>query len=142
MQRAPFPEVQMQSFETKSLPQDEDAIAPDGSEVRVLLGLENRGSTAEFRLRPGQVARAVTHKTVHEIWYVLSGEGKMWRSQDAHTEIIDLKPDVCVTLPLGTRFQFRASEATALHVFGVTMPPWPNNPDEATLIDGPWDPKL
>jgi len=132
----------MQRFEIKSLPQDKDAIAPDGSEVRILLGLEGRGSTAEFRLRPGQVARAVTHKTVHEIWYVLSGEGEMWRSQDGHEEITDLRPGVCLTLPLGTRFQFSASGATPLQVFGVTMPPWPNTPDEATVIDGPWKPKL
>jgi mannose-6-phosphate isomerase-like protein (cupin superfamily) len=132
----------MQSFETKSLPQDKDAIAPDGSEVRILLGLEKRGSSAEFRLRPGQVARAVTHKTVHEIWYVLSGEGKIWRSQDGREEISDLKPGVCLTLPLGTRFQFSASATTPLQVFGVTMRPWPNTPDEATVIDGPWKPNV
>jgi mannose-6-phosphate isomerase-like protein (cupin superfamily) len=132
----------MDGFETKLLPQKKDAIAPDGSEVRILLASKGRGSTAHFRLKPGQVSRAVTHKTVHEIWYVPSGEGQIWRSQGGKDNTSDLKPGVCLTLPLGTRFQFRASGPTPLDVFGVTMPPWPNAEDEATLIEGPWESKV
>ena len=61
------------------LPADGDLVAPDGSEVRVLLSLEG-GSMAHFRLAAGQVSRAVRHRSVEEIWYVLSGAGEMWRS--------------------------------------------------------------
>ena len=135
-------EVQMQSFETKSLPQEKDAIAADGSEVRLLLALNDRGSTAHFRLLPGQVSRAVTHKTVHEIWYVLKGEGKMWRSQDGREEISDLRPGVCLTLPLGTRFQFTASGTAPFEALGVTIPPWPNTQDEALIVEGRWQPNV
>lgn len=126
-------------YETKSLPKERDAVAPDGSDVRVLLQLEGLGSVAHFQLGPGQVSRAVTHKTVHEIWYVLSGAGQMWRSQDGHDEEEDLVPGVCLTLPLGTRFQFRALGDRPLEVLGVTMPPWPNTADEAILVQGVWE---
>jgi len=42
-------------------------------------------SMAQFQLRPGQTSTAVTHRTVEEIWYVLSGRGQMWRSQDGRS---------------------------------------------------------
>ena len=43
-----------------------DAIAPDGSEVR-LLSRTDRGSMAHFALAPHAVSRAVAHKTVEEV---------------------------------------------------------------------------
>jgi len=55
------------TFETGKIGAAPDAIAPDGSEVR-LLGSLARGSMAAFRLMPGAVARAVAHRTVEEIW--------------------------------------------------------------------------
>ena len=53
----------MSIFETKHLPCDKDDIAPDGSDVRVLLGLSS-GGVAHFELGPGETSRAVTHNTV------------------------------------------------------------------------------
>ena len=132
----------MSGFETKSLPEALDAIAPDGSEVRVLLRVNDRASTAEFRLQPGQVARAVTHKTVSEIWYVLAGQGKIWRRKDDEESVTDLKAGTCLTLPLGTRFQFSASATTPLDILGVTTPSWPSTPDEARVVEGPWTPNV
>jgi hypothetical protein len=58
----------MSSFDSKKLPSAEDVIAPDGSEVRVLLALTG-GSMAHFQLPAGRIARAVQHRTVEEIWY-------------------------------------------------------------------------
>ena len=69
-----------QYFGTMLLPDAPDAIAPDGSQVRVLLRLDG-GSMAHFRLAAGQVSRAVAHHAVDELWYVLSGHGQMWRRQ-------------------------------------------------------------
>ena len=57
-----------------------NAVAPDGSDVRVLLRL-SRGSMAHFELAPGRVSRAVAHHAVEELWYVLGGQGQMWRRQ-------------------------------------------------------------
>jgi mannose-6-phosphate isomerase-like protein (cupin superfamily) len=51
-------------------------IAPDGSEIRPLLGLDG-GSVAHCTLQPSMVSTAISHKTVDEIWYILEGEGEV-----------------------------------------------------------------
>ena len=53
----------MTEFRTKRLPAARDAIAPDGSDVRILLGL-NAGGMAHFELRSGRTSMAVRHRTV------------------------------------------------------------------------------
>jgi len=126
------------SFETKRLPGRRDVVAPDGSDVRVLLGLA-RGGMAHFSLPPGQISRAVTHRTVEEIWYVVAGRGEMWREQAGREEIVAVEPGVCLTIPLGTQFQFRSTGAEALAAVAVTMPPWPGD-GEAVVVPGKWTP--
>jgi mannose-6-phosphate isomerase-like protein (cupin superfamily) len=121
-------------FETLALPTRPDALAPDGSGVRILLGLSG-GGLAHFELSPDQVSTAVTHRTVEEIWYVLGGRGEMWRRQDGRAEIVALEAGVCLTIPLGTHFQFRSLGPGPLAAVAVTMPPWPG-PDEAVLVPG------
>jgi mannose-6-phosphate isomerase-like protein (cupin superfamily) len=128
----------MTSFTTARRPDDPTAVAPDGSDVRVLLGLP-RGGMAEFELGAGRVSAAVTHRTVEEIWYVLVGRGEMWRRQGSREEIVALEPGVCLTIPQGTHFQFRARGDGVLRVLGITMPPWPGA-DEAIRVAGPWTP--
>ena len=68
----------MATFATATLSADPDAIAPDGSEVRLLCRVAG-GSMAHFRLPPGGCAKAVAHRTVEELWFVVAGEGEMWR---------------------------------------------------------------
>lgn len=134
----------MLAYAMKRMPVEKDTIAPDGSEVRVLLGIPDRGGMAQFRLQPGQVSKRVTHRTVDEIWYVLSGRGQMWRWQfgekDGNT--IDLEPGLCLTIPVGTHFQFRADPATALEILGVTMPGWPTDREEAVRTEDVWTPSV
>ena len=84
----------MPAFATLHLPAEPTVVAPDGSDVRVLLGLAG-GGMAHFALGAGQVARAVTHRTVEEVWYIVAGRGEMWRSQDGREEIVALEPGVC-----------------------------------------------
>ena len=126
----------MTAFATMHLPRIANAVAPDGCDVRVLLSLSSAGM-AHFELAAGKTASAVTHKTVEEIWFVVSGRGEMWRKQGDREETIPLEPGLCLTIPLGTHFQFRASGAAALAVVGVTMPPWPGEA-EAVAVVGPW----
>jgi mannose-6-phosphate isomerase-like protein (cupin superfamily) len=123
-------------FATKHLPMAIDAVAPDGSDVRILLGLKG-GGMAHFELAPGQTSWAVTHRTVEEIWYFVSGRGEMWRRQDEQTEIVDVYPGICLTIPLGTHFQFRSFGYEPLAAIGVTMPPWPGD-GEAVKVTGVW----
>ncbi len=125
-----------QAFETMQLPGRPDLTAPDGSDVRVLLRL-GCGSMAHFELGAGQVSRAVAHRSVGELWYVLRGYGQMWRRQDRREETVDLCAGTCVSIPVGTHFQFRADRSGPLAVVGVTMPPWPG-PGEAYDVPGAW----
>ena len=119
--------------------------APDGSTVRVLCHLSGLGSFAHFQLEPGEVSKAVSHATVQEIWYIIGGTGQMWRHQEGHEpRTVDLGPGICLTIPLGTTFQFRAdSPDEPLQAVAVTMPPWPaDSQDEARPEQGCWKPVL
>lgn len=128
----------MKDFNTKRLPVARDQVAPDGSDVRVLLGV---GSVlmAHYELPPEYVSTAVANKTVEEIWFVLSGRGEMWRKQGTLEETVPLEYGVCVTIPLGTAFQFRSVGYEALSIVGITVPPWPS-PAEARVVQGKWEP--
>ncbi len=50
-------------------------------------------------------------------------------------------PGICLTLPLGTHFQFRATGDAPLQAVAITMPPWPGE-GEAVIVRGPWEPDL
>jgi mannose-6-phosphate isomerase-like protein (cupin superfamily) len=128
----------MQTASTMTLPDAYDVLAPDGSEVRILLSL-NGGSMAHFQLQAGQTARAVRHRTVEEIWYILSGTGEMWRSSGGHAETIPLSPGTCLTIPLGATFQFRCTGNEPLAAVAITMPPW-SDANEAEIVEGKWAP--
>ena len=124
------------SFETRIRSTAPDAIAPDGSEVRLLASGE-RGSMAQFTLPPGAVSKAVAHHTVEEVWLIMSGHGRMWRRMGTREEITELRDGVSITIPVGTFFQFRNDGGTPLQIVGATMPPWPG-PQEAYEVEGVW----
>jgi mannose-6-phosphate isomerase-like protein (cupin superfamily) len=127
-----------QLFSTTRVEDAPEVTAPDGSAVRPLCVLPGAASFARFALEPEQVAKAVSHATVEEIWFVVAGRGEMWRRQDGREEVTALEPGVCLTIPLGTAFQFRAG-AEGLRVVAATVPPWPlDSADEARPERGPW----
>jgi mannose-6-phosphate isomerase-like protein (cupin superfamily) len=128
------------TFETRRIPAAPDAIAPDGSEVRALCGL-SRGGLAVFSLQPDSVSKAVAHQTVEELWYVLSGRGRIWRKLGWQEEIDEIDAGVSLSIPTGTQFQFRCDSPEPLTVLGATMPPWPGE-DEAYLVEGVWEATL
>ena len=130
----------MSSLMTKRLPVARDAVAPDGSDVRILLGLE-RGNMAHFELGPGQTSAAVAHHTIEEIWYFLSGRGEFWRKLVDQEEVVPVEPGVCLTIPVGTHFQFRSFGYEPLAALGVAMPPWPGE-GEAYQVEGKWTPTV
>ena len=92
---------------------------------------------AHFELGPHEVSRAVVHRTVDEIWYVLDGRGTIWREFAGRATETEMRPGLSLTLPVGTRFQFRNTGAETLAVLGVTVPPWPGQ-GEAVPVGGPW----
>jgi len=125
-------------FDSTRLPEEPDAVAPDGSAVRVLLAL-TRGGLAHFQLAPGQTSRAVAHRSVEEIWYFVQGRGEMWLKAGEREEVVVVEPGICVSIPTGTHFQFRALGLEPLAAVGVTMPPWPGD-SEAYPVEGRWPP--
>lgn len=128
------------SFDTKQLSSAPDAIAPDGSEVRLLCRTE-RGSMAQFTLPPRLVSRAVAHRTVEEVWCFVSGHGRMWRRLGGRDEVTDVGPGTSIAIAVGTQFQFRADGDKPLVAVGVTMPPWPSE-EEAYAVEGYWQPTV
>ncbi|CAF1210036.1 unnamed protein product [Rotaria sordida] len=99
-------------FETKRLPLNPDVIAPDGSLVRNLLTTIG-GSMAQFELPPGE----------------------FWRKQKEREEIVTVDADICITIPVGTQFQFRTIGHKPLVAVAITIPPWPGD-NEAILRQG------
>ena len=126
----------MAKYETAWVARATPERAPDGTTVRPLLSLRS-GSMAQFELEPGGVSLAVKHRSVGEIWLVVSGRGRMWRRQSEQHSIVDLTPGVCVSIPRGTAFQFRCEGRELLRIAAVTMPPWPGD-HEAELVAGKW----
>jgi mannose-6-phosphate isomerase-like protein (cupin superfamily) len=130
----------MSTFETKRLPPLPDAIAPDGSDVRVLVR-SSGGSLAHFELAAGHTSIAVAHRTVEEIWFIVSGHGEIWRRDGSRENVEPLHAGVSLTIPLGTHFQFRSLGPEPLTIVGLTMPPWPGD-DEAFEVAGRWAPTV
>ena len=128
------------TFDTKTIGAAPDAIAPDGSEVRVLCQL-SRGGLAVFSLPPGAVSKAIAHHTVEELWYVISGRGRIWRKLGQSEEVTELGPGLSLSIPTGTDFQFRCDGSEPLIVIGATMPPWPGEA-EAFRVEGTWHPTV
>lgn len=123
-------------FQTMQLPAQPDILAPDGSDVRILLKLAG-GSMAHFELAPGRMSTAVAHRTVEEIWFFLGGTGELWRSLADTEEVVPVQAGTCISIPLGTHFQFRSFGPDPLAAVGITMPPWPGE-SEAHPVAGKW----
>ena len=126
----------MSGFQTIRLQGAAAELAPDGSQVRVL-PRTSAGSMIHIELGAGRTSSAMVHRTVEEIWYVLSGHGEMWRRLGEREETVPLVPGVSLTIPRGTHFQFRASAEAPVSIVAVTMPPWPGD-DEAIPVAGRW----
>jgi mannose-6-phosphate isomerase-like protein (cupin superfamily) len=92
-------------------------------------------------LAPRQVAKAVAHRTIEEIWYFVAGRGRFWRRFGDDEDIADIEPGVSIAIPTGAHFQYRCDGAEALVAVAVTMPPWPGD-GEAYPVDGIWPPTV
>lgn len=134
----------MSDFENKHLPEEPDVVAPDGFDVRVLLRVDG-ASVAHFELAPNEIAKAVMHKNVDEIWYFLRGRGEMWyKTKEGKEDVVPVYANECVKIKAGTHFQFRSFGDEPLSAIGVTSPPWPLDPnvEEAVVVEGKWPPTV
>jgi mannose-6-phosphate isomerase-like protein (cupin superfamily) len=109
-----------------------DAIAPDGSEIRLLVTDAARASLVEVTLPAGAVSRPVRHRTVEEIWFFLAGRGRVWVDGPIH----HVAPGSRVVIPTGAAFQFAAAAASALRFLCYTSPPWPGEHEAEAVAAG------
>jgi mannose-6-phosphate isomerase-like protein (cupin superfamily) len=123
-------------WDTQEIATAPAVTAPDGSAVRILCATAS-GSMISFTLEPGEVSKAVRHCTVQEIWLVVAGHGRLWRGWGEREEVVELRPGLSLTIPVGVRFQFRNDGDGVLQIAAVTMPPWPGE-GEAVVTNGPW----
>ena len=127
-------------FDTAALSVEPDLIAPDGSEIRLLPPPRSGiASLAHCTLRAGQVSKAVCHGTVEEVWFFLTGAGELWRAVEDLEEELAVRPGMSVTIPTGTRFQFRSKGNAPLTFILVTTPYWPGD-GEAVRVKDHWQP--
>ena len=117
-----------------------DAIAPDGSEIYFLVGDARRASLVEVRLPAGSTSKPVRHLTVEEIWYVLAGEGRVWRRpSDPSSQgesVVDVRPGSVLTIPTRWAFQFQAGTGSDLRFLCYTSPPWPGGQEAESVERG------
>lgn len=126
----------MTLFDCKSFPDKYSYLAPDKSQIRVLLDVPGAG-LAHCILPAGVISAAVRHQTVHEIWYVISGRGEIWQGLNEVNEFADLSPGVTVSIRRGNHFQFRNTGVTDLCILIATTPKRPGA-HEAVHVEGYW----
>jgi len=128
--------VESEAFATKQLGDSFDVLAPDTSEIRLLVGT-TRGSLAHGTLPSGGVSLAIVHRIVEEVWYVTEGQGQVWRKVGSREMVVDVRPGTALTIPTGAHFQFRAIGPGPLRFIMCTMPPWPGA-QEAVRVPDYW----
>jgi len=129
------------TLRTMTVEAAERGRSPLGSHIRFLMD-GTHGNMIHATVPPGMVGRACKFRTVDEYWYVLSGDGEIWRrSPDGGESVTRLVPGVCIDIPLGTAFQYRCSGSVPLVCTVMAMPPWPGD-GEAEFIEGPWTPHV
>jgi mannose-6-phosphate isomerase-like protein (cupin superfamily) len=126
--------AQVPPWTTSKLPGQQDDVAPDGSEIRWLASVPG-GSIVHCTLPPGMVSKAVRHRTVDEVWFFLQGHGEVWRRSGDVEEAVPVESGVCLTIPKGTHFQFRAHGREPLTLIITTMPPWPGSQEAVRAKD-------
>ena len=125
--------------ETK-LPSVPDAKSPAGADIRFIMDGAT-GNMIHSTVPPGQINRATVHESVSEFWYILEGDGEIWRRTDEQEKVTRLSPGVSIDIPVGTAFQYRNVGTEPLKFICITMPPWPGD-HEASHLDGAWDPMV
>jgi mannose-6-phosphate isomerase-like protein (cupin superfamily) len=122
------------------LPLTADAKSPAGAEIRFIMD-GTTGNMIHSTVGPGQISRATVHSTVSEFWYVLEGNGEIWRRDEAVEKITRLFAGVSIDIPVGTAFQYRNVGTEPLKFVCTTMPPWPGD-HEASHLEGAWNPTV
>ena len=127
-------------MKTTILPEYPDAKSPEGADIRFMMDGE-RGNMIHSTVPPHQINKATVHATVSEFWYVLEGQGEIWRDNGTESPVTALTPGTAIDIPAGTDFQYRNVSDADLKFICISMPPWPGD-SEATYVKGIWQPTI
>jgi mannose-6-phosphate isomerase-like protein (cupin superfamily) len=127
-------------MKTVMLPEKPAAKSPAGADIRFLVDSKT-GNMIHSTVPPHQVNKATVHATVNEFWYVLEGNGEIWRDDGIDSCITALVPGTAIDIPTGTAFQYRNVSDEDLKFICIAMPPWPGE-SEATFVKGKWQPTI
>ncbi len=127
-------------MKTTTLPPEPDAQSPAGADIRFIMD-GSTGNMIHSTVKPLQINRATIHATVSEFWYILGGEGEIWRHDGSQETITPLITGTSIDIPVATAFQYRNTGRGDLTFICVSMPPWPGE-SEASFVDGIWNPTV
>lgn len=114
-----------------------DSSSPGGgAEIRHVVR-SPLGDLTHAVCRAGEVAPTHDLPELDEAYFVLAGEGQIWRSLHGREAITRMRPGRAVWMPAGTQFQYRANQTTSLVFLVVVMPPWKSELFH-TNDAGPW----
>jgi mannose-6-phosphate isomerase-like protein (cupin superfamily) len=127
-------------MKTTILPKHPNAKSPAGADIRFLMDGEG-GNMIHSTVPHHQINQATVHATVREFWYILEGQGELWRDNGSQSSVTKLVPGTAIDIPVGTSFQYRNITDGDLKFICIAMPPWPGE-SEATIIQGLWQPTI
>ena len=116
---------------------DPDAVSPGGgAEIRHIVS-SPLGDLTHAVCPSGHVAPTHHLPELDEEYYVLAGEGEIWRATDEREAVTALRPGRWVQMPAGVRFQYRANRGSSLVFLVVVLPGWAPELFH-TVPDGLW----
>jgi mannose-6-phosphate isomerase-like protein (cupin superfamily) len=127
-------------MKTTMLPEKPEDRSPAGADIRYLMDGDT-GNMIHSTVPAHQINKATVHATVSEFWYVLEGQGEIWRNDGMQSGVTALVPGTAIDIPVGTKFQYRNVADDDLKFICVSMPRWPGD-SEATYIEGIWKPTV
>jgi mannose-6-phosphate isomerase-like protein (cupin superfamily) len=129
----------MPQLSVHSLPASPDDVSPDGgAEIRHLL-VSPRGDLTHAVCLEGSTSGVHHLPELDEGYFVLSGEGEIWRQTDERDGVTALRPGRWVAMPAGMRFQYRANLGSNVVFLVVVLPSW--RKDLFHIVDGGrWQP--
>ena len=114
-----------------------DAVAPDGTAVRLLLCARAAAASPISNSPPAPFRTRSRTGPSRKSGISSPARGEVWRRQGEIESVVAVGPGVSLTIPLGAHFQFRADAAAPLAFVAATMPPWPGD-GEAFRVEGRW----
>lgn len=145
--RVPVPPPWHVPLDVRRLDEVPAFTTKDGSEIRELLAFRNScvrwQSLAEARLPPGASTTPHYHPRTEEIYYILSGTGRMYLERSKQ----DVGPGDAIAIPPGARHQITNTGGETLTFLCCCVPAYEHEdtilvegwPDEAVEAEGPLD---